>query len=165
MGSESELAENEVEDLDLEPYSELLNEELSNENLEKILEMLIEENFAERGCLWMPTRDLVYIGDEVLRLQFPFSRSVIRNVLSRGRGLVSFDPSSDERLGTSQSIAAHNVRSCLCSAAHNADGEILAIAYFDNQASGGNFSEDDLHFLNKVMDLFPEAVSRAQDKA
>lgn len=156
----TELTENEVEEMNLEPYAEVLSDDLSTENLEKLLEMLIEENFAERGCLWMPTRDLIYIGDEVLRLQFPFSRSVIRNVLSRGRGLVSFDPSTDERLGTSQSIAANNVRSCLCSAAHNAEGEILAIAYFDNQASGGNFSQGDLDFLNKVMDLFPEAVSR-----
>jgi hypothetical protein len=120
----------------------------------------MEENCAERGCLWLPNRELVYMGDEVLRLRFPFSRSVIRNVLSRGRGLVSFDPAADHGLAKSGSIAANNVRSCLCSAAYNTEGEVLAIAYFDNQSSEGHFSERDLWFLNRVMEKFPGAVAK-----
>lgn len=149
-----------MDDSIFEPYAQLLTEDLPDSNLEQVLELLLEENFAERGCLWMPNRDLVYIGDEVLRLQFPFSRSVIRNVLTHGRGFVSFDPTSDARLGKSKSIAANNVRSCLCAAAYNAAGDVLAIAYFDNQSSAGNFSDRDLWFLHRVMDLFPGAVSR-----
>lgn len=150
-----------MSDRDMEPFVELLDDALSTANLERVLELLMEENFAERGCFWVPNRDLVYCGDETLRLRFPFSRNVIKSVLNKGRGFVSFDAQADERLGPSQSIAANNVRSCLCSAARDSEGVILAIAYFDNQATGGNFTIEDLDFLNQVMQCFPGAVPAA----
>ena len=154
-----------MDEIDLQPYAHLLGAELSTDNLEKVIEMLLEENLAERGCIWMPNRELVYLGDEGLRLRFPFSRSVIRNVLSRGRGFVSFEVGADKRLGRSASIAANNVRSCLCAAAHSPSGEILAIAYFDNQSDSSSFSERDLWFLNRVMEQFPGAVARSDATA
>lgn len=140
---------------DLTEFEELLVDPLTNEKLLRVLELLIEENFAERGCLWLPNRDLFYIGDESLRERFPFSRSVVKRVLSKGRGFVSFDSETDERLEPSKSIAVNNVRSCLCSAARSQEGVIRAVAYFDNCASVGNFTEEDLGFLNSVMALFP----------
>lgn len=142
---------------ELQPFAELLADR-DKSNLERALELLMEENFAERGCLWLEeSHELIYIGDEVLRLEFPFSRRVVDSVLDKGRGFVSFDSQSDQRLAPSGSIAVNNVRSCLCSAARKANGDLLAIAYFDNRASVGNFTVDDLDFLNSVMALFPGA--------
>lgn len=143
----------------LAPFHELLTPELETSNLERVLELLMEENFAERGCLWLEERhELIYIGDETLRLEFPFSRRVVDSVLDRGRGFVSYDSSTDARLDPKGSVVVNNVRSCLCTAARRADGDLLAIAYFDNRASVGNFTEKDLAFLNQVMDLFPGAA-------
>lgn len=127
--------------------------------LEKLLELLMEENFAERGCLWLEeTHDLIYRGDESLRIEFPFSRRVVDSVLDKGRGFVSYDTRHDERLGPTGSIAMNNVRSCLCSAARDPEGGLVAIAYFDNCSSLGNFTREDLEFLDQVMALFPSSV-------
>lgn len=145
----------------LAAYRELLTPELATANLERVLELLMEENFAERGCLWLEERhELIYIGDDTLRLEFPFSRRVVDSVLDRGRGFVSYDSSTDARLDPKGSVMVNNVRSCLCTAARSADGELLAIAYFDNRASVGNFTEKDLTYLNEVMALFPGAASQ-----
>ncbi len=148
-----------MQDEQLAPYRDLLTPELRTADLKRVLELLMEENFAERGCLWLEERhELIYIGDETLRLEFPFSRRVVDSVLDRGRGFVSYDSSTDARLDPKGSVMVNNVRSCLCTAARSAVGGLLAIAYFDNRASVGNFTEKDLAYLNQVMSLFPGAT-------
>ncbi len=147
----------------LKPFEDILSKRTTRADLEHFLELLMEENFAERGCLWLEKDNemsFVYHGDEELRDRFPFSRQVVDSVLEHGRGFVSFDSRTDERLGPSQSIAVNNVRSCLCAAAKGSNGEIQAIAYFDNCASVGNFTETDLEFLNQVMEIFEKSLAR-----
>lgn len=143
---------------ELEPYQDLLNDP-SPEAYKQLLELLLEEIFAERGCLWLERENtFLYCGDEDLRKRFPFSRKAVDAVLDLGRSFISFDTASDERLSPTGSMAMNNVRSCLCSACVGESGDVLVLAYFDNSMNSGQFSEEDLHLLQDVLSLVPGAV-------
>ena len=143
----------------LEPYRELFKNP-QTKDYEKILELLLEEHFAERGCLWLEEKQsLIYRGNEELRKEFPFSRQAVNEVLGQGRGFLSFDTQVDDRVRPSGSIAMNKVRSCLCAASRDCRGEVLLLAYFDNSMSVGNFRPEDLEFLQQVLDLAPGAVT------
>ncbi len=140
----------------IEPFKQLLSQSnFSAHN--RLLGMLLDTFDAERGCLWLEKSEkLIYRGDESLRNTFPFSRSVFERVLEDGKGFVTFDPSSDDRIHPLSSMNLHNVRSALCAAARDSGGDVIAVAYFDNRISAPPFTEDDLAFLTQVMQLFPE---------
>lgn len=145
----------------LKPFAEMLSDP-TEENLGLALELLMEEHFAERGCLWLESegsRSLIYRGDEELRDRFPFSRQVVDTALNTGRGFVSFNSQTDERLDVEGSVIFHGVRSVLCTAARDEQGNALAVVYFDNKSSAGNFTDEDLKLLDQVMALYPGAVS------
>ena len=143
---------------DLEDYRELLKEP-TQADYENVLVLLMEQMFAERGCLWLERENaFLYNGDEELRKTFPFSRQAVDSVLDQGRCFISFDATEDERIRASASIATNNVRSCLCAACRDSAGEVLVLAYFDNSLSSGQFTEDDLEHLREVLSLVPGAV-------
>lgn len=143
----------------LAPFKELFKNP-KTEDYERILELLLEEHFAERGCLWLEEKQsLIYRGNEELRKEFPFSRQAVNEVLGQGRGFLSFNTELDHRVRPSGSIAMNKVRSCLCAASRDAKGEVILLAYFDNSMSVGNFSPEDLDFLQQVLDLAPGAVT------
>jgi GAF domain-containing protein len=147
-----------VTQIDLVPYQELLSIP-TRENYQQLLELLMEEIFAERGCIWLERENVfLYNGDEDLRKRFPFSRQAVDSVLDHGRSFISFDATSDDRLRPSGSIAMNNVRSCLCAACQDQSGAVLVLAYFDNSMSSGQFSEEDLQLLKDVLSLVPGAV-------
>lgn len=149
-----------MDESDFATYRELMGDEPDREKLSSLLEQLMEAFFAERGCFWVEAwQDYLYHGDEELREEFPFSTKVVESAVKTGRGFVSFDSSLDDRIETRGSIAVHKVRSCLCSAARDADEKLLAMAYFDNKTSAGHFTEDDLANLNRIMAHFPGAVT------
>ena len=143
--------------IDLDPFQELLAEP-NPDSYQQVLELLLEELFAERGCMWLERENaFIYSGDEELRKEFPFSRQAIDAVLDQGRSFISYNAEQDERLRPSGSIKMHNVRSCLCAACKDEDGKVLVLAYFDNSMSSGNFSEQDLESLKTVLSLVPGA--------
>lgn len=145
------------EDL-LEVFRDILAEP-SVEAYEQVLEILLEEFFAERGCMWLERENrFVYRGDEELRRTFPFSRRAVDEVLEQGVSFISLDATTDERFRPSGSVMLHNVRSCLCAASRNAEGEVLVLAYFDNSMTSGPFAEKDLEMLKDVLSLVPGAV-------
>lgn len=135
----------------------ILTRGTSDEELGELLEVVMEEVFAERGCLLLADSSgerIVYRGRDDLREKFPFSRRVAEQVLARGRGMVTFNVSQHEVTAASESLATHGVRSVLC-APIGRDG----VLYFDNQASHGVFSEDDLSLVRSVADLLAETLS------
>ena len=142
----------------LELYRDLMDAPDSS-SYQEMLEMLVVEMSAERGCLWLERENrLLYSSEEELHRNFPFSRQAVDSVLDRGRSFVSYDTESDNRLEPTGSIKVNKVRSCLCAACYDKDGELLAVAYFDNGMSFGMFAEDDLNLLREVLSLFPGAV-------
>ena len=142
----------------LELYRDLMDSP-ETANYQEMLEMLVVEMSAERGCLWLePESRLLFCGDEALHKAFPFSRQAVDSVLDRGRSFVSYDTENDDRLEPTGSIRVNKVRSCLCAACYGKGGELLAVAYFDNGMSFGMFAEEDLSLLREVLSLVPGAV-------
>lgn len=143
---------------EIEPFRDLLRDP-GVDDYQTLLELLLEELFAERGCMWLERENaFVYSGDEELRREFPFSRQAVDEVLEHGRSFVSYDTTSDDRVQPTGSIAMHKVRSCLCAACRDEEGQVLVLAYFDNGMSSGQFTERDLALLKKVLSLVPGAV-------
>ena len=148
----------ELETAELAQYKELM-ENPTDENLSQVLELMMEQCFAERGCLWLEDGNrIIYHGDEQLRERFPFSTQIVNRAVETGRGFVSFDSQADERLEPEGSVIANDIRSCLCAASRDAEGKVLAVAYFDNKISAGNFNEKDLDLLAGIMALYPGAA-------
>lgn len=142
----------------LEPFRDLLSNPQKSD-YEQVLELLLEEIFAERGCMWLERENaFIYRGDEEIRKNFPFSRQAVDEVLEAGRSFISFDTEQDDRVGPCSSLAVNKVRSCLCAAATDEDGNVLVLAYFDNSMSAGQFSKEDLEFLQGVLSLVPGAL-------
>ena len=143
----------------VESYRELL--ELPTEAIYRhVLKTLVADLNAERGCLWLEAENrFIYEGDEDLRKKFPFSRQAFDAVLDQGRTFCCFDSSEDPRVDPEASIRANNIRSCLCAAARDAQGEILAICYVDSSTGRERFTEEDLEFFNSVLAEFSQRVN------
>lgn len=125
---------------------------------ERVMEMLVTELSAERGCFWLEKqKELLYFGDEKLREEFPFSRQAVDSVLDHGRSFLSYDTDADQRLDPTGSIKVNKVRSCLCAACYDKDGNCLVVAYFDTGMGATPFSDDDLRLLRRVLSLVPGA--------
>ena len=147
-----------MEPSELETFKELLSQP-SEADYERVLELLLEQIFAERGCMWLEGENsFIYHGDEELRKTFPFSRQAVDSVLDQGCSFISFDSTQDERIHDSGSILMNNMRSCLCAACTDASGQVLVLAYFDNSMKSDPFSEKDLETLRTVLALVPGAV-------
>lgn len=149
-----------VKSYNIERFEKMLKEK-GFSNYERLLANLLDVLDAERGCIWFAATDeLVYRGDQSLRESFPFSRNIFDRVLEHGNGFVTFDTASDERIGPTSSVAMHNVRSALAAAAQDHNGQVFAIAYFDNRMTAPPFSKEDLTFLQSVLDLLSPTGER-----
>ena len=143
---------------ELEVYRELLREP-TQANYEKVLAKMLVQIGAERGCMWLERENaFIYQGDEELRKTFPFSRQAVDTVLDSGPSFLSFDPASDERIRDSGSIMMNKVRSCLCTACREANGNVLVLAYFDNSMRSDPFSTENLAAIDSILALVPGAV-------
>ena len=142
----------------LEPFKALMARP-GRPDYENVLESLLEEIFAERGCMWLEKEnEFLYRGDDDLRKRFPFSRQAVDSVLEKGRSFIAYDDGGNEPTPPSGSMVMNNVRSCVCAAAKNAQGEVLVLAYFDNGVESDPFSMEDLELVQGVLDLVPGAV-------
>jgi GAF domain-containing protein len=142
----------------LEPYREILKEPVAESDYERMLVRLIADLNAERGCLWLERENtFLYEGDEALRERFPFSRQAIDAVLKDGRSFLSFDPDRDPRISRESSLSM-NLRTCLAASCTDSQGEVLAVAYFDNRLDADQFSHQHLRLLKAVLSLVPGAV-------
>jgi hypothetical protein len=143
---------------ELDAYEDLLlSPDLAS--YQDVLELLVVELAAERGCLWLEREaELLHCGDPELHKAFPFSRQVVDSVLDQGCSFCSYDTAMDERLRPSGSIKVNKVRSCICAACYEESGDLLVIAYFDNSMNSKPFSEADLHTLRQVLSLVPDAM-------
>lgn len=145
----------------MDSFKAILARGTSDQELGELLEVVMEEVFAERGCLLLTAKTgeyIVYRGPEDLRKKFPFSRLVASQVLSRGRGLVTYDVRQNAVTAASESIATYGVRSVLC-VPITRNEDTLGILYFDNHASAGMFSADDLALVRSLAELLAEALA------
>lgn len=143
----------------IQSYRELFQEPVTDKEYKQILESLIETLHADRGCLWLERENsFLYSGDEKLRKKFPFSRQAVDAVLrKKGRSFLSFAPDKDPRISERSSLSL-NVRGCLAASCVDQNENFLVVAYFDRDASSGQFNHKDLKTLKMVLSMVPGAV-------
>lgn len=152
-----------MSEIDFDEFRQLLQDP-TLEDYGTVLEILVEELFAERGSFWLERENqFIYRGDEKLREKFPFSRQAVDSVLDEGRAFLCLDSREDFRVTRHSSIAVNSVRSVLCAAARDKDGEVLVLAYFDIRGTAGKFSKEDLAMLKEVLSFVPGAVKEADE--
>lgn len=140
-----------MSDEQLHPLAELARSHLIEgveAALGRALESLMEEVFAERGCLVFIDDHHIYRGDEELRVVFPFSSKVVADLLEDGIGLVSLDPEKEDE--ASSSMKMYGLRSAVAASIEDSEEELLGILYCDNRVSAEAFTKDDLEAVQAV---------------
>ena len=90
-----------------------------------------------------------------------FSRTLVKKCLDSMQSYLIKDASSDEALGSAQSIAEFRIRSVMCVPLAAADGKPLGAILMDTQDISKSFSEEDLKLLTIVANLASVAVEKA----
>jgi signal transduction histidine kinase len=140
-----------------------------DEVLTQVMDAVIELTRAERGFLV-----LVDFDTGALRLRaarnlehetlegkdMEVSRTVIRNVIESGQGVVTNDALNDPRFSTHESVVFYALRSILCVPLRVRD-RIIGVIYLDNRAQLGLFDKEDLDMLDTFASQAAIAIENA----
>jgi len=125
--------------------------------LRRILKAAIELSRAGRGLVVL--RDLpnsegfrIYasIGmqtDDASHEDAKLSRSLIKQILQRGEGVVTSNIQQDERFEPGASLLATNIRSVMTTPI-KLEGEVIGAIYVDSELSSNLFNEEDLEVFS-----------------
>jgi signal transduction histidine kinase len=140
-----------------------------SEVLDHVLDAVMRITRAERAFLLLaedpPAEDAPALGNLRLRVargpQGPLplegvqgiSRSVVRRALETGRMVATGNAAADPSLASSQSVAAMELRTIVCTPLHSpraAGGGLLGAIYVDNQESSASFSPESLEAVDAL---------------
>jgi K+-sensing histidine kinase KdpD len=138
--------------------------------LEQVMESVISLTGAERGFLILThsaEADLTMrIGrninqDALEKAEMVISRSVIRESLNSGNGVVTNNAQEDPRFADQESVVMHSFRSIMC-APLLAGGNLLGVIYVDSRMQVGVFDIEDLNLLQAFASQAAAAIANAQ---
>jgi signal transduction histidine kinase len=138
--------------------------------LNQVMDAVIDLTGAERGFLMLlegesgelllkAARDIDHATLE--RKDMEVSRTIIRNVVEHGEGILSTDAQQDPRFAGTDSIVFFALRSVLC-APLRARGKVIGVVYVDNRAQSGIFTAGDLDLLNAFANQAAIAIENAR---
>ena len=140
------------------------------ELLERVLEIAMSRLSAERGFVILsnPDSENGYEVTVVKNFSSPkttseiaASSSVIKNVLTSGEALLTFDAQNDERFDSSTSIIAQKILSIICIPLQTGNRTFGAV-YLDSSKMLKEFTEESLKFLTIVGNLAGIAIENAK---
>ncbi|MDZ4670732.1 MAG: GAF domain-containing SpoIIE family protein phosphatase [Phototrophicales bacterium] len=123
--------------------------------LNNIMDSVMHITKAQRGFLMMADEDgelrtLVVKGvDEATLNQEGYSTTIVREVVSTGKVLLTNNAQFDSRFQAGQSIIMRGLRAILC-APMMVKGRLLGVLYVDTSMKSGNFTQPDLDLLSAV---------------
>ena len=129
-----------------------------NSLLPKILDTLLSifPN-ADRGCILLKDGPAGQMVPRAIKHRRPgedesvkISRTILNQVLTEKKGILSADAASDDRFKASESIANFTIRSMMCVPLLGLDGEPLGVINIDTQNPLKQFQSDDLDLLMAV---------------
>lgn len=133
---------------------------LEEQGLEGALETFRVHLEAQRGCILLekPGRppEMIHCGAQELAEEFPFSRTVVDQVLDEGKGLFSFDSSQDDRVSQSESLVGAP-RSFAC-VLIPAGEQSFGVVYIDNPISKGVFSDETMKDIEEFAAMLGTAA-------
>jgi signal transduction histidine kinase len=141
-----------------------------NEVLTRVMDAVIELTQAERGFLMLIDPDTGKLDLRAARnleretiesQDMEVSRTVIRNVIESGQGVVTTDAQNDPRFAAQESVILYSLRSVLCAPLRVRD-RIAGVVYLDNRAQSGIFTAQDLEMLNAFASQAAIAIDNAR---
>jgi signal transduction histidine kinase len=141
-----------------------------DEVLTRVMDAVIELTRAERGFLMLVDPDTGRLDLRAARNfeqetlesgDMEVSRTVIRNVVESGQGLVTTDAQNDPRFASQESVILYALRSILCAPLRVRD-RIAGVVYLDNRAQSGLFTVQDLEMLNAFASQAAIAIDNAR---
>jgi signal transduction histidine kinase len=141
-----------------------------NEVLTQVMDAVIELTQAERGFLMLVDPDTGRLDLRAARnleqetlesRDMEVSRTVIRNVIDTGQGVVTTDAQNDPRFAAQESVILYSLRSVLCAPLRVRD-RIAGVVYLDNRAQKGLFTDKDLEMLNAFASQAAIAIDNAR---
>ena len=139
------------------------------EVLGKVMDRVINLMHASRGFIVLvdPVTSEMSVEmaggetDEEKSKRFLGSKSVIDQVVSTGKAVVSTDASIDDRFKGQQSVILQNLRSIIAVPLVTKD-KVIGAVYVDNPFRAAIFEEKDKEFLQAIADLAAIAIDNAR---
>jgi signal transduction histidine kinase len=141
-----------------------------DEVINQVMDAVIQLTGAERGFLMLANEaaeelDIMAARNfERMKLdheEMEVSRTVIKEVLQTGEGVVTTNAQTDERYSNKDSVTRYALRSILCQPLQ-ARGEILGVIYVDHKIREGVFDEDDRDMLAALASQAAVAIDNAR---
>ena len=141
-----------------------------DEVINQVMDAVIQLTGAERGFLMLAdeaTEELdIMAARNIERInldqkEMEVSRTVIKEVLHTGGGVVTTNAQTDERYSNKDSVTRYALRSILCQPLQ-ARGEILGVIYVDHKVREGVFDEDDRDMLAALASQAAVAIDNAR---
>ena len=107
--------------------------------------IVMENDSGDLVPRWVKTR-AHHDETETVRI----SRTIIREVMTKGDPILSLDASEDSRFDSSQSIADFSIRSMICAPLSDGKGNPFGVLQIDSTAGRGQFREEDADLLAGV---------------
>jgi sigma-B regulation protein RsbU (phosphoserine phosphatase) len=136
------------------------------QNLSRTLELdPLLDKLLEQVMRLFPQSDrslvVLYEGDKLLvRAQrsrgghdetaIPYSRTIVRNALEEGVGLLSEDVQTDQRFRGSETVTSLGLHSVLCVPLITQEGRRLGVIQIDRFRKGGGYRVEDLQLLTAI---------------
>jgi signal transduction histidine kinase len=141
-----------------------------NEVLTHVMDAVIELTQAERGFLMLIDPDTGRLNLRAARnleqetidsQDMEVSRTVIRNVIETGQGVVTTDAQNDPRFAAQESVILYSLRSVLCAPLQVRE-RVAGVVYLDNRAQSGLFTAQDLEMLTAFASQAAIAIENAR---
>lgn len=138
--------------------------------LEKVMDIAIETVTAERGFILLKSsesstdfsaRVARNISEEKIADITEISSSVVKQVLTAGETILSYDALQDERFSGSESIAIQQIRSVAC-VPLRIKRRLIGAIYIDNSKKVGRFTQESVDFLSAFANQAAIAIENAQ---
>ena len=156
--------------LALADISQVVNSSLQlNDVLRIVMDTIIRLTGAERGFLMLLGKS----GDLTIRIarnweqesirpvDFAVSRTIINQVASTGKPIVTTNAQSDPRFSAQDSIIAFSLRSILC-VPLKVKKDLIGVIYADNRVKSGIFTPADRDLLTAFANQAAIAIDNAQ---
>ncbi len=151
--------------------SQMLGESLQlNQVLDQVMDAVITLTGAERGFLVLhdPESDSLSLraarnfeGESLDLDSMEVSRTLIRDVLESGRGVLTTNAQTDPRFADQKSVIVFALRSILC-APLQTRGRTTGVIYVDNRLTTSQFKKEHLELLNAFGGQAAVAIENAR---
>jgi adenylate cyclase len=138
--------------------------------LNEVMDQIIRLTGAERSFLMLVDPDTGELEFRAARnmdretigsSSFEISRSIVKQVASTGKPVVTTNAQVDPRFKTRESVIGYSLRSILC-VPLRVRGQVTGVIYADNRIRAGLFSERDLDLLTTFAAQAAVAIENAR---